>query len=62
MTVERLNRGLDSLIARILIGKPDLTPSLLRLIVPNLQQYDDHALAQKIAYLRKKNPRRRELQ
>lgn len=62
MSVETLNKGLDSLIARILIGKPDLTPSVLRLIAPNLERYDDHALAQKIAYLSKKSPRRRPLQ
>lgn len=48
-------KRIDLLIARILIAKPHLTPRTLRLIVPNLDQYDDDALAQKIGHLRRQN-------
>ncbi|MGB3898040.1 MAG: hypothetical protein WA973_05740 [Mesorhizobium sp.] len=47
-------RGTDVLIARILVAKPELTPDVLRRIVPRLNHLDDHALAQKIAYLKRK--------
>lgn len=48
--------GMDALIARILLAKPNLTPDLLRLIVPRLDHLDDHALGQKIAYLKQRGP------
>lgn len=48
--------GTDALIARILVAKPGLTPDILRLIVPRLDHLDDHALAQKIAYLKQRGP------
>jgi hypothetical protein len=45
---------IDMLIARILIGKPNVTPGTLRRIVPGLDHLDDHALAQKIDYFRRR--------
>lgn len=54
-------KHLDVLISRILIGKPDLSPDLLRSMAPDLSYLDDHALVQKIEYLRQKNSRKRPL-
>jgi hypothetical protein len=60
VTVDQSERKrIDMLIARILIAKPELTPRTLRRIVPNLDQYDDQALAQKIEPLRRQNAKRR---
>jgi hypothetical protein len=59
MTMEQNERKrIDMLIARILIAKPELTPRTLRRIVPNLDHYDDQALAQKIEHLRRQNAKR----
>ncbi|MEX0953625.1 MAG: hypothetical protein WDZ83_00255 [Rhizobiaceae bacterium] len=49
---------IDTLISRILIGKPDLTADMLRRIVPNLDEIEDSALANKIDALRRRNVRR----
>ncbi|GAA5658572.1 hypothetical protein Brsp06_04956 [Brucella sp. NBRC 13694] len=54
-------KQINTLIARILIGKPELTPLMLRRIIPKLDHYDDQALAQKIEHLRCQNAKRRPL-
>jgi hypothetical protein len=56
-----LRKSLDILISRMLIGKADLSPDLLRRMVPDLGDLDDDALSQKIDYLRNKNGRKRPL-
>lgn len=50
---------INTLIARILIAKPDLTPDILRIIVPNIDHYDDNALNQKIQTQKRQIKKRR---
>ncbi len=45
----------DRLIARLLIGKPQITLQEIRRLVPGARHLDEHALSQKIEYLRRKN-------
>jgi hypothetical protein len=50
--------SLDLLIAHVLLGKPNITPSLLRRIIPNLQGFDNRALGQRIERVRAEHGRR----
>lgn len=54
----RTARELDVLISRILIGKPHLGPAELRRLVPETASMNDHALNQKLAFLRPRARRR----
>lgn len=45
-------REVDVLISRLLIGKPDIGPPELRRLVPEVATLDDHAIGQKLAFLR----------
>lgn len=53
--------GNDRLISRLLIGKPEITPAEVRQLVPSTRTMDDHALSQKIEYMRRANARSRQL-
>lgn len=50
----RTARELDVLISRMLIGKPHLGVAELRRLVPETASMDDHALNQKLAFLRRR--------
>lgn len=52
MTGSRTARELDVFISRLLIGKPHLPLAELRRLVPETASIDDHALKQKLAFLR----------
>ncbi|WP_040300944.1 hypothetical protein [Agrobacterium albertimagni] len=51
----RFSQQIDRLIARLLIGKPQITLQEIRRLVPGVRDVEEHALAQKIDYLRQKN-------
>lgn len=51
----KFSRQDDRLIARLLIGKPQLTLPEIRRLVPGVRDVEEHALSQKIEYLRQKN-------
>lgn len=52
MTRKRTPRELDVLISRLLIGKPNLSAAELRRLMPDTAIMDDHALQQKLEFLR----------
>ncbi|MFN3636722.1 MAG: hypothetical protein ACK4UZ_13445 [Rhizobium rhizophilum] len=51
----------NRLIARLLIGKPEITLTEIRHLVPGTRMLNDHALSQKVDHMRRVNAKSRPL-
>ena len=50
----RSSKEIDTLIARLLVGKPGAKPEEIRRLIPETANLDDKALTQKLEFLRQR--------